>query len=165
MASFTVSTVVGDASPHGFASVVVTAANSRSVWTSPSTGWVTVLAGLLARGSLSCVRPSRFPSGLRTGRRTRRSQLRGQPRTEAKNRRSVFPFASPFYGEPAHENTCPETRTSQARRAASSLGQPRVETQGGRPCGQPPPSAGIDASRRVSARGVRCGPLASRSSR
>jgi len=31
---------------------------------SPSTGWVTALAGLLARGSLpSCVRPSRFPSG------------------------------------------------------------------------------------------------------
>ncbi len=30
----------------------------------PSTGWVTALAGLLARGSsLSCVRPSRFPSG------------------------------------------------------------------------------------------------------
>ena len=31
---------------------------------SPSTGWVTALAGLLARGSLlSCARPSRFPSG------------------------------------------------------------------------------------------------------
>jgi len=31
---------------------------------SPSTGWVTVLAGLLARGSLlSCAQPSRFPSG------------------------------------------------------------------------------------------------------
>ena len=30
----------------------------------PSTGWVTVLAGLLARGSLpSCVRPSQLPSG------------------------------------------------------------------------------------------------------
>jgi len=30
----------------------------------PSTGWVTALAGLLARGSLpSCVKPSRFPSG------------------------------------------------------------------------------------------------------
>ena len=30
----------------------------------PSTGWVTALAGLLARGSSpSCVRPSRFPSG------------------------------------------------------------------------------------------------------
>ena len=30
----------------------------------PSTGWVTALAGLLARGSsLSCVRPSRLPSG------------------------------------------------------------------------------------------------------
>jgi len=29
-----------------------------------STGWVTVLAGLLARGSSpSCVQPSRFPSG------------------------------------------------------------------------------------------------------
>ena len=31
----------------------------------PSTGWVTALAGLLARGSLlSCVRPSQLPSGL-----------------------------------------------------------------------------------------------------
>jgi len=30
----------------------------------PSTGWVTALAGLLARGSSpSCARPSRFPSG------------------------------------------------------------------------------------------------------
>ena len=30
----------------------------------PSTGWVTALAGFLARGSLpSCVRPSQFPSG------------------------------------------------------------------------------------------------------
>jgi len=30
----------------------------------PSTGWVTALAGLLARGSMpSCVQPSRFPSG------------------------------------------------------------------------------------------------------
>ena len=41
----------------------VTAANDRSVWYAPPTGWVTVLAGLLARGSLSCVRPSQFPSG------------------------------------------------------------------------------------------------------
>ncbi len=37
----------------------VTAANSRSVWYAPPTGWVTVLAGLLARGSLP-VRPA-FP--------------------------------------------------------------------------------------------------------
>jgi len=45
----------------------------------PSTGWVTALAGLLARGSLpSCAQPSRFPSGRRT--RARRLQLRGQPR-------------------------------------------------------------------------------------
>ena len=30
----------------------------------PSTGWVTALAGLLARGSMpSCARPSQFPSG------------------------------------------------------------------------------------------------------
>jgi len=42
----------------------------------PSTGWVTALAGFLARGSLlSCVRPSQFPSGRMT--RARRSQLRG----------------------------------------------------------------------------------------
>ena len=34
----------------------------------PSTGWVTALAGLLARGSTpSCVKPSRFPSGFRRG--------------------------------------------------------------------------------------------------
>src|SRR4051812_17604926 len=31
----------------------------------PSTGWVTVLAGLLARGSLPLVRPSQLPSGRR----------------------------------------------------------------------------------------------------
>jgi hypothetical protein len=48
----------------------------------PSTGWVTALAGLLARGSLpSCVQPSQFPSGRRT--RARRLQLRGQPRIAA----------------------------------------------------------------------------------
>jgi len=57
----------------------------------PSTGWVTALAGLLARGSLpSCAQPSRFPSGRRT--RARRLQLRGQPRMTGKRRfpRSLF---------------------------------------------------------------------------
>jgi len=57
----------------------VTAANSRSVWYAPPTGWVTVLAGLLACGSSPLVRPSQFPSG-RCGRMALRSQLRGQPR-------------------------------------------------------------------------------------
>ena len=41
----------------------VTAANSRSVWYAPPTGWVTALAGLLACGSPPVVQPSQFPSG------------------------------------------------------------------------------------------------------
>ena len=49
------------------------------MWCSPPTGWVTVLAGLLARGSVRVVRPSQFPSG-QTWTNARRLQLRGQPR-------------------------------------------------------------------------------------
>src|SRR5471030_1910308 len=72
----------------------------------PSTGWVTALAGFLARGSLlSCVRPSQFPSGRMDA---------GSPLTvagAATNRRTfkatecavpVFPLSSPgLTGEPA----------------------------------------------------------------
>jgi len=29
----------------------------------PPTGWVTALAGLLARGSVPAIQPSQFPSG------------------------------------------------------------------------------------------------------
>src|SRR4051812_21115520 len=70
----------GRTSLTAFATVArVTAARSRSVWYAPPTGWVTVLAGLLARGSAPEVQPSQFPSGS-DGRQTRRLQLRGQPR-------------------------------------------------------------------------------------
>ena len=56
----------------------VTAAFNRSVWCAPPTGWVTVQAGLLARGSLS-LRPA-FPVSQWPCRTlTRRLQLRGQP--------------------------------------------------------------------------------------
>ena len=67
----------------------------------PSTGWVTALAGLLARGSLpSCVRPSRFPSGHTDA---------GSPLTVAgaatdfcEQADAVFPLSSPESpGEPA----------------------------------------------------------------
>ena len=72
----------------------VTAAKVRSVWDTPPIGWVTVLAGLLARGFSPCIRPSQFPSG-RNG--------CGSPLTVAGaatayvacvGRRSVFPLAS-----------------------------------------------------------------------
>jgi hypothetical protein len=72
----------------------VTAAKVRSVWGAPPIGWVTVLAGLLARGFSPCIRPSQFPSG-RNG--------CGSPLTVAGaatayaacvGRRSVFPLAS-----------------------------------------------------------------------
>jgi hypothetical protein len=43
--------VVMDVTPRPRIGLNVTAANDRSVWYSPPTGWVTVLAGLLARGS------------------------------------------------------------------------------------------------------------------
>src|SRR5471032_3060671 len=85
----------------------------------PSTGWVTALAGFLARGSLlSCVQPSQFPSGRADA---------GSPLTvagAATNRRtfnksecavSVFPLSSPERpGEPARENVHFIARTSQA---------------------------------------------------
>ena len=62
---------------------------------SPSTGWVTVLAGLLARGSSpSCARPSRFPSGHMDARLAAHScgGSHGVLRTGAD---SVFPLSSP----------------------------------------------------------------------
>src|SRR3954469_7039269 len=72
--------IVRETSLTAFATVArVTAARSRSVWYAPPTGWVTVLAGLLARGSAPEVQPSQFPSGS-VGRQARRLQLRGQPR-------------------------------------------------------------------------------------
>src|SRR5450631_110486 len=85
----------------------------------PSTGWVTALAGLLARGSLlSCVRPSRFPSGHADA---------GSPLTVAgaatdfcefakdEPADSVFPLSSPESpGEPARQNVPLNRRTSQA---------------------------------------------------
>jgi len=70
----------------------------------PPTGWVTALAGLLARGSWAFVRPSQFPSG-RVGRKPHRSQLRGQPRIGCKHAAAVFPLSSPVRtGEPARWN-------------------------------------------------------------
>jgi hypothetical protein len=85
----------------------------------PSTGWVTALAGLLARGSSpSCARPSRFPSGHMDA---------GSPLTVAgaatdfhqiadcEPADSVFPLSSPeSLGEPAHGNVPSNPRTSQA---------------------------------------------------
>src|SRR5450631_980117 len=85
----------------------------------PSTGWVTALAGLLARGSLlSCVRPSRFPSGHADA---------GSPLTVAgaatvfckfvnyEPQIPVFPLSSPeLPGEPAQQNVPLNRRTSQA---------------------------------------------------
>jgi len=54
----------------------------------PPTGWVTALAGLLARGSGPEVQPSQFPSGWR-GQQARRLQLRGQPRPQSTDRSRV----------------------------------------------------------------------------
>src|SRR5580704_12898039 len=85
----------------------------------PSTGWVTALAGFLARGSLlSCVRPSQFPSGRMDA---------GSPLTvagAATNRCkfaiyecavSVFPLSSPVLPEePARQNFLWNIRPSQA---------------------------------------------------
>jgi len=63
----------------------------------PSTGWVTVLAGLLARGSSALVvRPSQFPSG-RVGPKARRSQLRGQPRISSNSSARICCARVPFF--------------------------------------------------------------------
>ncbi len=78
----------------------VTAARSRSVWYAPPTGWVTVLAGLLAHGSVP-ERPA-FPVS-QWLRWTTDSPLTvaGAATMTACYGRSVFPLASPARtGEP-----------------------------------------------------------------
>jgi hypothetical protein len=68
---------LGEAIPHGLRiGYDVTAAKDRSVWYAPPTGWVTALAGLLARGSVP-LRPAFPVSQWPWWTRTRRLQLRG----------------------------------------------------------------------------------------
>lgn len=117
---------------HGLRTgIVVTAAKATLRMDSPSTGWVTALAGLLACGSLrSCVQPSQFPSGRPDA---------GSPLTVAgaatdycdleapKAAASVFPLSSPERpGEPARLNVPSNAETSQA--AAYSLQSAGLET-------------------------------------
>ena len=64
---------------------------SRSVWCSPPIGWVTMLAGLLAHGSMLVSGLPSFPVAVWT--QARRSQLRGQPRI-AGEPAFVFPLSS-----------------------------------------------------------------------
>src|SRR5919107_5804863 len=60
----------------------------------PSTGWVTALAGLLARGSLPLVRPSRLPSGRSLDERLAAHSCGGSHGFPCKYG-SVFPLSSP----------------------------------------------------------------------
>jgi hypothetical protein len=92
-----------ETSATAFATVArVTAARSRSVWYAPPTGWVTVLAGLLAHGSAP-ERPA-FPVS-QWLRWTTDSPLTvaGAATVTACYGRSVFPLASPARTEePTH---------------------------------------------------------------
>jgi len=82
----------------------------------PSTGWVTVLAGLLARGSLlRCVRPSQLPSGLR-----RELAAHSYGGSHGLLQREQFPRSlfrpRVLPGEPARWNGPPAGNPSQAAR-------------------------------------------------
>ena len=98
-----------ETSATAFATVArVTAARSRSVWYAPPTGWVTVLAGLLAHGSVP-ERPA-FPVS-QWLRWTTDSPLTvaGAATMTACYGRSVFPLASPARTEeptPRHHFFC-----------------------------------------------------------
>jgi hypothetical protein len=116
---------------HGPASVTCHRCEQPLRVDAPPTGWVTVLAGLLACGSSPLVRPSQFPSG-RCGRKARRSQLRGQPRLRrddvemTKPSRPVFPLASPVQpGEPARGQHSAVVRRGQEFCSAKGVGWAR----------------------------------------
>ena len=111
--------------PHGpRIGLNVTAANDRSVWCAPPTGWVTVLAGLLARGSSSCVRPSRFPSG-HLGRGLTAHSYGGSCGIDSCL--TAFPLASPAStGEPARGGeSLPKLGRRQERQRPGSRGARR----------------------------------------
>ncbi len=151
-----------------FASVRCHRCESRSVWTSPSTGWVTVLAGLLARGSLPCVRPSRFPSGHGW---TQSSPLTvaGAATDWANSLENAVPCSlllPRLLGEPARENTCPRLWTSQAAHRPSDWQRtmlwPNCRCQNAeRPALRPASLADANALRRGEPRCLRSGPSSS----
>src|SRR3954447_13817136 len=108
--------IVGETSLTAFATVArVTAARSRSVWYAPPTGWVTVLAGLLARGSAP-ERPA-FPVSQWLSWTTGSPlTVAGAATVAAFDDRSVFPLASPARTEePTQRHNFPRLRGRQDR--------------------------------------------------
>jgi hypothetical protein len=98
----------GRTSLTAFATVArVTAARSRSVWYAPPTGWVTVLAGLLARGSAPG-RPAFPVSQWLSWTTDSPLTVAGAATLAAFDDRSVFPLASPVRTEePTHGQHSP----------------------------------------------------------
>src|SRR3954464_15887295 len=125
--------IVGETSLTAFATVArVTAARSRSVWYAPPTGWVTVLAGLLARGSAP-ERPAFPVSQWLSWTTDSPLTVAGAATVAAFDDRSVFPLASPARTEePTHGQHSPCLRERQGKRG-ENVGAWLLRHSAGRP--------------------------------
>src|SRR5215208_2408015 len=122
----------GRTSRTAFATVArVTAARSRSVWYAPPTGWVTVLAGLLARGSAP-ERPAFPVSQWLSWTTDSPLTVAGAATVAAFDDRSVFPLASPARAEePTHGQHSPCLYGRQDERKENAGAWPTGHTRSG----------------------------------